>query len=74
MQTLHDCIRRAVIERRLREPFKANDVKRVCRHRWKTKTYSSSLSKHEQKKSGNYRKYYKRVSRGKYKLIEKIRS
>ena len=68
MPTLYDCITRAVSNGRLKEPFSASDVKRVC-HGWDYKTYSNTLSKHEQNNPGGFRKYYKRTSRGKYKLI-----
>jgi hypothetical protein len=71
MQTLYDCIKRAIKEGRLEQPFSAKNVKSVCSG-WADSTYPASLAKHEESYTGNYRKYYKRVSRGRYCLIRKI--
>jgi hypothetical protein len=71
MTTLHDCIVQKVREGQLKEPFCAKDVKSVCSG-WADSTYSASLAKHEKDYLCKYIKYYKRVSRGLYKLIRKI--
>jgi hypothetical protein len=71
MTTLHDCIVKKVIEGQLKESFCANDVKSVCLG-WAHNTYPASLAKHEKNYSCKYKKYYKRISRGVYRLIRKI--
>lgn len=66
---LYPSIVKAVIKGKLREPFKASDVKKACPG-FADKTYSNSLPKHRKGNPGKYKARYRRLAKRRgYKLL-----
>jgi len=63
-------IRRAVSSGKLREPFRAADVKQACLG-YRDGTYSGTLARHRKGNPGDNFVYFKRVAPGSYRLIKK---
>lgn len=62
-------IKMAVRNGKLKEPFRALDVKVTCPG-WSDKTYSNFLPKHRRGNPGGYTEYFVRHPDGSYVLIE----
>lgn len=62
-------IRKAVRTGRLKEPFRAANVKAACPG-WNPRTYSNFLPKHRKGNPGGYKEYFLQHPNGRYSLIE----
>ena len=62
-------IKEAVRTGRLKEPFRAADVKAACPG-WSDRTYSNFLPKHRKSNPGGYTEYFLQHPDGSYSLIE----
>ena len=62
-------IKKGVRTGRLKEPFRASDVKAAC-PRWSDRTYSNFLPKHRKGNPGGYTEYFLQHPDGSYSLIE----
>ena len=62
-------IQKAVQTGRLKEPFRAADIKVTCSG-WSNRTYSNFLPKHRKGNPGNYTEYFLQHPDGSYSLIE----
>jgi len=65
-------IGRAVEKGKLKEPFRAADVKKACPGN-RDGTYSGTLSRHRKGNPGGNPAYFKRVAPGSYRLLKKSR-
>ncbi|RJP65945.1 MAG: hypothetical protein C4532_17115 [Candidatus Abyssobacteria bacterium SURF_17] len=67
MSKIEDDIRKAVKAGKLKQPFRAADVRKAC-PQWPLKTLRTFLPKHRVKNPGGYREIFVRVFPGRYKL------
>ena len=69
---LYSCIVEAVKKGKLKEPFTAKDVQRVC-PQFAHNTYGTFLPKHRRNNPGGNSELFERVRRGQYKLLQPIK-
>jgi len=62
-------VREAIRSGRLRESFRANDIKKACLG-WDESTYSNFLPKHRKGNPGDYTEYFSQNPDGSYNLLE----
>jgi hypothetical protein len=63
----------AVQDRRLREPFGPDEVKRACPG-WAERTYTNFLSKHAVGNPSKTTELFERVTPGRYRTLAKLRN
>jgi hypothetical protein len=66
MSVIFTQIKKAVLVRKLKEPFSVSNVNLICPGL--IESSPSFLSKHAENNPGGYSAYFVRISRGKYKL------